>query len=104
MGFVIPATLAILILIFGGIGVYLAEHKQQGANITNLGDAFWQAVITITTVEYGDYYPVTSAGRILAIVVMFSGIGIVIILIGMFSQRRLQRVVSRIKSKTKIQH
>jgi hypothetical protein len=42
MGFVIPATLAILILIFGGIGVYLVEHnKQQGANITNLGDAFW---------------------------------------------------------------
>jgi len=41
MGFVIPATLAILILIFGGIGVYLAEHKQQDANITNLGDTFW---------------------------------------------------------------
>lgn len=78
MGFVIPATLAILILIFGGIGVYLAEHKQQGANITNLGDTFWQAVIIITTVGYGDYYPVTSAGRIIAVVVMFSGIGIVI--------------------------
>ncbi|MGN6633304.1 MAG: potassium channel family protein [Nitrososphaeraceae archaeon] len=57
----------------------------------------------MTTVGYGDYYPVTSAGRILAIVVMLSGIGIVITLIGMLSQRRMQRVVSRIKSKTKVQ-
>ena len=40
MGFVIPATLAILIIIFGGIGVYLAEHNKPGANITNLGNAF----------------------------------------------------------------
>jgi hypothetical protein len=40
MGFVIPATLAILIIIFGGIGVYLAEHNRPGANITNLGNAF----------------------------------------------------------------
>jgi hypothetical protein len=38
-----------LIIIFGGIGVYLAEHKHPGANITNLGDAFWWAVVTMTT-------------------------------------------------------
>ena len=37
---VILATLASLIVIFGGIGVYLAEHTHQGANITDLGDAF----------------------------------------------------------------
>ena len=104
INFFIPIGLIFVIIIFGGIGVYLVEHNKPGANITNLGNAFWWAIITITTVGYGYCYPVTSAGRILAIVVMFSGIGIVIILIGMFSQRRLQRVVSRIKSKTKIQH
>jgi hypothetical protein len=40
LGFVIPTTLAILIIIFGGIGVYLAERNKPGANITNLGNAF----------------------------------------------------------------
>jgi voltage-gated potassium channel len=52
-----------LIIIFGGIGVYLAEHHHEGANITKLGDALWWAVVTVATVGYGDYYPVTTVGR-----------------------------------------
>lgn len=103
MGFVIPATLTLSIIIFGAIGVYLAEHGHQGANITKLSDAFWWAVVTITTVGYGDYYPVTSVGRIIAVLVMFSGIGIVVAFLGMVSQRRLRRVESRFESKTEVQ-
>ena len=74
----------------------------NGANITNLGDAFWWAVETITTVGYGDYTPVTTIGRIIAIFVMFSGIGIVVAVLGVLSQRRLQRVESRFKSKSEV--
>jgi voltage-gated potassium channel len=91
------ATLALLIVIFGGIGVYLAEHT---ANITNLGDALWWAVVTIATVGYGDYYPVTAVGRIIAVFMMLSGIGIFVLLVDSLSQRRLQRTESRLKSKT----
>ncbi len=58
---------------------------------------------TITTVGYGDYTPVTTIGRIIAIFVMFSGIGIVVALLGTLSQSRLQRVESRFKSKTEVQ-
>jgi hypothetical protein len=47
----IPLVLVSLIIILGGIGVYLAEHKLQGAKITTLGDALWWAVVTITTVD-----------------------------------------------------
>ena len=78
---VVPSILVIVIIIFGGIGVYLAEHDHPGANITDLGDAFWWAVETITTVGYGDYTLVITIGRIIAIFVMFSGIGIVLTLV-----------------------
>ena len=101
MGFAIPVILTSLIIIFGGIGMYLEEHHDPRANITNLGDAFWWAVVTITTIGYGDYYPVTTFGRLIAVVVMFSGIGIVVALVSMLSQRRLHRVESKLESRLK---
>jgi voltage-gated potassium channel len=97
------AVLTSSIIIFGGIAVYLTEHEHHGANITNLGDALWWAVVTIATVGYGDYYPVTAAGRLIAIFMMLSGIGIFVLLVNTLAQRRLQRRESRLKSKTKLQ-
>jgi voltage-gated potassium channel len=97
------AILTSLIIIFGGIAVYLVEHEHNGANITTLGDAFWWAVVTIATVGYGDYYPVTAAGRIIAILMMLSGIGIFVLFVSTLARRRLQRAESRLKSKTELQ-
>jgi voltage-gated potassium channel len=82
--------------------VCLAEHKQQGANILNLGDALWWAIVTITTVGYGEYYPLTLVGRAVGIFVMFSGIGIVVIIVGIISQRRIKSIESRLKSMTEV--
>ena len=100
---IILAALTSSIIIFGGIGVYLTEHEHKGANITNLGDAFWWAIVTIATVGYGDYYPVTAAGRLIAIFMMLSGIGIFVLLVNTLAQRRLQRQESRLKLKTELQ-
>ena len=98
---VLLAIIASSIIIFGGIGVYLAEYEHQGANITKISDALWWAVVTITTVGYGDYYPVTTVGRIIAVFIMFSGIGIILLLIGRF-QRSLQREGARLRSKAEV--
>ncbi len=103
MTLVILVNLVLLNIIFGGIGTYLAEYKHPGANITSLGEAFWWAAVTITTVGYGDYYPVTTIGRIIAIYMMFSGIGIVVLLVGIIAQGRLQRIESKRKSTMHVQ-
>ena len=97
---VILAALATLIILLGGTGVYLVEHERESANITSLGDAFWWAVVTVATVGYGDYYPVTTVGRLIAIFMMLSGIGVFLLLVSTLAQRRLGRTESKLGSKT----
>ena len=74
--FVLLSAFSIITIVFGALGVYLTEAGYAGANIRNLPDAFWWAVQTVSTVGYGDVYPVTPEGRIIGIFVMFAGIGI----------------------------
>ncbi|MGB8161953.1 MAG: potassium channel family protein, partial [Nitrososphaeraceae archaeon] len=85
MSVVILATAAFSIIFVGGFGVYLAEHGHPGANITQFGDAVWWAVVTLATVGYGDYYPVTAVGRIIAIFMMISGVGIFALMVATFA-------------------
>ena len=84
------------------MGVYLAEYKHPGANITNFGDGIWWAIVTITTVGYGEYFPLTLVGRAIAVFVMLSGIGIAVTIVTIFSQRRLKSIESRLIRKGKI--
>jgi voltage-gated potassium channel len=74
--FVVLAGFSIFAIVFGAIGIYLVEPGNPGANIKNLDDSFWWAVSTISTVGYGDVYPVTTEGRIIATFIMVAGIGI----------------------------
>ena len=72
-------TLALaLILVFTIAWLVLAaEQNAPGANITKYQNAVWWAFVTITTVGYGDYYPVTNLGRFWALILMFAGLGII---------------------------
>jgi voltage-gated potassium channel Kch len=86
--------------------MYIVEHNQLGANITTLGNALWWAAITIiiiTTVRYGDYTSITPIGRIIAVIVIFLGIGIVVSLVTLLSQRRFQLTESILKLKLKME-
>lgn len=71
----IMVTAAVVILL-GAILVHLAEHGSKEANITSLGEAMWWAVTTVTTVGYGDKFPTTVAGRVVAVGVMLLGIAL----------------------------
>jgi voltage-gated potassium channel len=73
----ITVLLAILVLSISSVLVLQFESKSPTANITTGGQALWWSVVTITTVGYGDFYPVTTAGRITGVFVMFSGVGII---------------------------
>jgi voltage-gated potassium channel len=71
------AGAAVLIIYIGGLAVLDAERHAPGANIVNFGDAIWWAFVTITTVGYGDYYPVTIGGRVVAVLLMAGGVAVV---------------------------
>ncbi len=77
--------LALMLLIIGSSLVLIFESKTPDANILNSKDAFWWAYVTITTVGYGDHFPVTGSGRVIAMVLMTFGIGIFGVLTSFFS-------------------
>jgi voltage-gated potassium channel len=73
----ITTLLTILVLTVASVLVLQFESQSADANITTGGDALWYALVTITTVGYGDRYPVTYAGRMTAMFIMFAGVGII---------------------------
>jgi voltage-gated potassium channel len=69
--FLLAATVLVL---NGAVVVYLVERHAPGANIHTLGESLWWAVVTVATVGYGDYVPVTVPGRLTATVIMAIGV------------------------------
>jgi voltage-gated potassium channel len=65
-----------LVLEFGGLAILSIERQSPEANIKNASDALWYTFVTITTVGYGDRYPVTDAGRLIGLLVMTAGVGL----------------------------
>ena len=77
-GIILVAEIAAVILL-------RAEAASPGANITSAGDAVWWVLVTLTTVGYGDLYPVTLTGRIAGVFVMFSGVALIGVLASFLS-------------------
>ena len=66
-----------LVLSLSSVMVLQFESKASDANIKTGGEALWWAMVTLTTVGYGDFFPVTTGGRVTATVVMIAGVGII---------------------------
>jgi voltage-gated potassium channel len=69
------SLIAVLMIIFGSISLLQVEHDAS-SNIKTAEDAIWWAFVTITTVGYGDKYPVTTEGRLIAAFLMVTGVGL----------------------------
>jgi len=67
---------AVLLTYIGALAVLDAEQDVPGSNIRNFGDAIWWSAVTITTVGYGDHFPITLIGRLVAVGLMIGGIAV----------------------------
>lgn len=78
-------------IIFTGLYIILivvlvqVEKEASNGNIKTIYDGFWYSIVTLTTVGYGDYFPVTAVGKLLGLAVIFSSIGLLGFLIGNFT-------------------
>ncbi len=74
--------LVIVVLESAGILILYAEAHNPQANITTASDAIWWGYVTITTVGYGDKYPVTKTGRLIGMMLLTAGVGLFGVLTG----------------------
>jgi voltage-gated potassium channel len=73
-GAVSLALMAFLLVTFSSVSILVCE-RQEGANIKSAEDAVWWCITTMTTVGYGDKYPVTTEGRVVGVILMVCGVG-----------------------------
>jgi voltage-gated potassium channel len=85
----ILVLMVIIIIESGGFLVLQAESASESANITTAGDAIWWAYVTITTVGYGDRFPVTMGGRLVGVMVMTTGVAVFATFAGLISSKLL---------------
>jgi len=71
------AISAVFISYIAAIQITISERTVEGSNIKTFSDGLWWAVTTVTTVGYGDRYPTTTEGRLLAVLLMITGISLV---------------------------
>lgn len=75
----------LLMLYFSAIGIYYFEHQAQPEAFATIFDSLWWAVVTLTTVGYGDVYPITAGGRNFTFFVLLTGLGIVAVPTGLLA-------------------
>lgn len=76
---------ALFVLYLSAVGIYYCESEAQPAAFGSVFHSLWWAVCTLTTVGYGDVYPITVAGKLFTFLVLITGIGIISVPAGLFA-------------------
>ena len=83
-----------LLIWMGSLATLDAERSAPGANITTVGDSVWWAFVTVSTVGYGDYFPVTGVGRLVAVGLMLGGVTLVGVITATLASWILERIAA----------
>lgn len=87
--FLLTLFLVLAVVEFAGMAIYVVESPIASGNIKTPSDAIWWGFVTITTVGYGDRYPVSNAGRIIGTLLLFAGIALFSVLTGFIANEFL---------------
>lgn len=94
--------IAMLLLLISGFIMYSVENPVQPEKFPNLFSALWWAVATLTTVGYGDIYPITPFGKVISSIVAFLGIGLIALPTGIISAGFIGKISQLKNKKSKI--
>jgi voltage-gated potassium channel len=72
---VLIAVMTLGVIFLSSVGVHYFEQQADDSNIHSVWDGIWCAVVTVATVGYGDRFPVSVGGRIVGLVLIFFGVG-----------------------------
>ena len=79
------AYIVLILLFISSAGIYQFEHEVQPEHFKSIFHSFWWSIVTLTTVGYGDIYPITIGGRIFTSIIILIGVGIVAIPTGLIA-------------------
>lgn len=88
------ALVSALAVFLAAVGIYLFEHKAQPDAFASIPQSLWWAVATLTTVGYGDVYPITVGGRVFTAVILVIGLGVVAVPAGVVTAALLNETDS----------
>jgi len=84
----------VLMVLVSALAVLDAERGAVDAKILTYGDALWWALVTVTTVGYGDYFPITVEGKAVAVTLMLTGIGLIAFVTGSLASWVVEKVAA----------
>ena len=77
--------ITLILIYFAAVGIYYFENEAQPEQFSSIFDSLWWSIITLTTVGYGDVYPITVGGKVFTFFILMIGLGIVAIPTGIIS-------------------
>ena len=78
-------AITVVLIYFAAVGIYYFENEAQPEHFSSIFESLWWSIITLTTVGYGDVYPITVGGRVFTFFILLIGLGIVAIPTGIIS-------------------